>query len=199
MFHTSSDKQAVCIWDPAIDHANTKIAEYANRRDMSKIAFLPGSKPEIYHLRPITHTIGSWIDSAPNEQEKFVRSFFACVIRVTNFVGHDGMVHDIWQPDRMRLDGQRSVETVSDLYTPAEKDLFPRATLYEIGSVAWGFSFFPKRIEPFFPLPPTSKEIWTAEFMRRAELESNTPTTGPIESQPVPAPSETAPSQSAQE
>lgn len=178
--------EVVALFDPAIDIDSSDIGEYASKRDASKLVFKSGSKPEIYLVRPVTNDVGAWIDSAPNENEKYMRAFYACVVRVKNLVDKAGRRFDEWQPDRTRIAGS-AIDNIPDLFTKAEKEQFQRATLYEIGAVAWALSFFPKSIEPTFPVLPTSLQILTAverAYRSTVAQAENMAATGPSESQP---------------
>lgn len=177
------NREVICVWDPAIDFEQTDLSEYIRTRDVTKLKLVPGAKAEVYVVRPVSNEIGSWIDAAPTELEKYARAFHACVVRVKNFVDESGNQYDAWQPDRVKNSG-KAIDSVTDLYTKAERALFPRATTYEIGAVAWAISFFPKKIAPTFPLLHTSLEILRAIPPRLAEQVSNTAETGQTESTP---------------
>lgn len=177
------NREVVAIWDPAIDFEQTDMGEYIKTRDVSKLKFIAGAKPEVYVVRPITNDIGAFIDAAPNENEKYTRAFHACVVQVKNFTDEQGRQFESWQPDKVKNAG-KSIETIADLFTKEERALFPRATAYEIGAVAWAHSFFPKKIAPTFQLLPTSLEILKAIPPSPAAQATNTAETGPSESKP---------------
>lgn len=189
MFNSSSLRQAVCVWDPAIDVEASQLAEYIRSRDLKHLAFKGGAKAEIYHLRPITNEIGIWIDSATSDQERYARAFYACVVKVDNLVTQDsaaGVVHDEWRPTRA-TDSDHKISKASDLFTAQDKEIFPRATIYEIGSVAWGFSFFPQRTGASFALLPTSHATWIAALSRSAAPAESTVADGNVASEPAAA------------
>lgn len=156
--------EAVCLWDPAIDlnpadeDEAERLLEYGRTRDMSKLPFKAGAKAEVYVLRPVSNDVGAWIDSAANEADKFHRAFVASVVRVKNYTDPSGGQIDEWQPDKVRLAG-KSIDGIADLFSRQERERFPRATIQEIGAVAWAYSFFPKAMRVTYRLLPTSLRI----------------------------------------
>ena len=168
MLNTQKTRQAVCVWDPAIDTEATDIVAYVQKRDITKVVYRLGTKPELYSLRPLTHDVCAYVCSAPEGPERQARAFFACVVKVDNLLifNEEGVKvgdHAVWAPDSVKEKPERLANTF-DLFTKEEKAIFSPATVYEIGEVAWRFSFFPRGIAPLFALPPTSVQIWTAAF-----------------------------------
>lgn len=186
MLHTQKNKQAICIWDPAIDPKATNLANYVQRRDLTKVVYRAGTKPEVYHLRPLNHEVCAWVCAAPDGPERQNRAFFACVVQVDGLkiVSEDGVLikeHESWAPDATRDKPERLLN-MFDLFSKEERKIFSPATVYEIGEVAWRYSFFPKEIAPLFALPLTSEQIWLAAASSRpAELEPNTDQPGTSE------------------
>jgi len=177
------NREVVATWDPAIEFEEASYAKYLDTRDVSLLQFKAGAKPEVYVLRPVSNEIGYTIDSAPTVEEKYARAFFASVIQVKNFVDKHDRQFDSWQPEKVKNAG-KAIDSITNLFTKEERELFRRPTIYEIGAVAWAHSFFQMKTVPIFPLLPTSLEILKAIPSSRAAQATNTAETGPSESTP---------------
>lgn len=184
-------REAVCLWDPAIANAFEEVVEYARTRDLTKLKWRDGTKPEVYSLRPMNNAISVFVNSAASDVEKYSRAFFACVVEVSNFVDADGVARERWRPESVMLHLER-IGKVNDLFAAAEKELFPFGTIMEIGQCAWAFSFFPKQIGLSLPLLPTSLQIWTAVSARSAEQAENTAGTSASDAKPAEAQTDAA-------
>lgn len=177
-------REAVCLWDPAIANSIEEILEYSRTRAFDKLKWRDGTKPEVYSLRPMNSSIEIFVNSAANDVEKFARAFFACVVDVSNFVDSEGIAREKWRPESVMLHIER-VGKMTDLFSAAEKELFPFGTILEIGQCAWAFSFFPKQIGLSLPLLPTSLQIWTAVSARSAEPAESTAEISASDAKPV--------------
>ncbi|MBK8173190.1 MAG: hypothetical protein IPK60_23045 [Sandaracinaceae bacterium] len=184
MLNTQKNKQAICSFDPAIDPELTDVGAYAVERDLSKVVYRAGAKPEVYSLRPLRHDVCAWVCSADSDVVRWDRAFFACVVQIDSLKMFDvnGVVTEVpqWIPDSVSNRPDK-IAGMFDLFKSDEKALFPPATIYEIGEVAYRNAFFPRGIAPTFVLPRTSVQILEAGFYHRAAQAKSTPTDGTSE------------------
>lgn len=173
--------KTVCAWDPAIDVAETPLAEFFKTRDPEIVKLVPGAAPPTYfHLRPLdTRTVQRWIKPAASADEQRERAFRAALIKVENLVDANEERHAVWQPKRYAkaLANARERE-IFDLLTDDEFAEFDSATVSEIGEVARLRSFFPRGISPEYVLPPTSSLTLATMTSRRVEQERRSGATG---------------------
>jgi hypothetical protein len=174
MLNEQRTYKTVSILDDAIDTeamgGAAGIVEWTKRRTHSRLIFRSGSEPTTFHLRALgasrAHGV---IATATSDEEKWLRLFRACVIRVDNVAGHVA-----WEPESVRDNARNAM--MSD----AELDAFDLATVYEIGAVAHSLCFFPKRTALSFQLPRLSAQIWDASHeLRHADEPETSATSGP--------------------
>lgn len=166
--------KTVSILDGSIDTeamgGAAGIVEWTKRRIYARLAFVNGSEPTVFHLRALgasrAHGV---IATATSEEDRWLRLFRACVVRVDNIAGHLA-----WEPAGIRDNGRNAT------MTDAELDAFDLATVYEIGAVAHSLCFFPKRTALSFQLPRLSAQIWDASHeLRHADEPETSATNGP--------------------
>lgn len=179
-------RQLVCIWDPAIDAEASDLVEYLKTRDTKHLVYLAGAKPEVYHLRPITSEMFTWVNAPEKPEEKFARAFYASVVKITGYYNeeNDNQQQDEWSPSAVQNAGG-ALERVIDLFTgKGEKNKFAPGTLCEIGEPAYRQAFFPKRIAVSYQLSPMSLQIWQTLAVQRAEQALSLEKAGKSESMP---------------
>jgi len=173
--------KTVCFWDQAIDAeamggAKGVIAWSEAGRDFSKLIFHEGAKPVVYHLRTLPAMLAhNAMLSTQGEHDQAMRMFRACLLRVDNhpFIGDLS-----FEPARVR-DKQDRLDRTSELVSDMEANKFDLLTMYEIGGVARGLSFFPRGITPTFAVPLLSAQIWdAARGLLRAEQAQTTAENG---------------------
>lgn len=152
--------------DPAIDTASMtarEMREWAETRDMSKVRLLPGSNPVVFVLGDISHRLMvGWVMTAGSEEERAMRAFRCAVERVENLPSVDGPVLPVWEPPRQN--GVMDEEAL-DRFAPVE--------ISEIGGVAFARSFFGRRTQPLYRLPPLLASHLAGKTFRPADANPN--------------------------
>ena len=155
----------VCIaTDPAVDidgMGEAAIREYVSTRDEKLVKVKPGEKPTTFYVGEVPHELWSYVAAAESDHERAERAFQCAVTRVDNFVQSDGVAVGSWKPSNQN--GQRKAMPEADmaLFSPSER--------LEIGGVAYNHSFFPRRTDAFFRLPPLLAGVLARRIFRHAD------------------------------
>lgn len=160
-----SELRAVCVMDDAIDRGESKVARYAETRDLSELTFLPGKAPLVFVLRPLSVMDFAACDALPSGETSLLRAFMVSVQRIEGLGTAPGgeliRAADLaWVPTTRADDGSGGHRLV---VSAAEVDLLGAALgvdwLYEIGSVAYERARLGKRLgggAGSYTLPPSS-------------------------------------------
>jgi hypothetical protein len=175
---------AVYTLDAAIDQVRSNVEKYAETRDVSHLAFLPGSRPTVYSLRPIgTQMMTQWVDATPSVPEKWKRAFQVAVERIENLPHETGtMVDPVTLPGfAMRNPAGGELFVWNEEATDMIKRRVDGAAIYEIGCMAYEAALLGKTLARgavSWSLPPHSRAALDRMNARRVEQSRNAaPTT----------------------
>jgi hypothetical protein len=161
----------VCTLDPAIDHLRCDIATFAETRDLSKLAFVPGRAPIVFHLRPIgSHLMTSYVDATPSVADKWRRAFMASVERIEGMLDEHGRASVYLPTTPLRLPKRELMIIGDDDIDDVADRLGGHAWFYEIGHVAYERAHLGKALRDggvSWSLPPSSQAV-LARMRRRA-------------------------------
>lgn len=165
--------RVVSVLDPAIDRDVMTVAdmnEYVRTRDFSKLRFVPGVEPQVYHIREIPH--GLWeryVKSAStlSDEERWRRAFLCGVTRVENLYQRDGTTIPDWDPPKAAPGLDVMADAALERFWPAERE--------EIGALVLHHSFLHPRIAPSYPLPPMCLARLEELRFRRADASPSLP------------------------
>lgn len=152
--------RAVVHYDPALDLTEKQREEYAeNRPDPSTLAVLPGMKPTVYHVRPISKKMmRQFVSTAEDVTTRATRAFLVGVSRVDNVVNEDtGELLTCVEPTGIVKNADGSELRV---WNDAELEILSTWAVAEIGAVAFAYSDFPRGIARHYPLLRSSHLVW---------------------------------------
>lgn len=144
--------QVISGLDEAIDTASMPLETMVKYRETRDIALLqpfikPGSKPTIFHVRAVPHSLWqSYVTVVEGEEMRYRRAFQCGVERIENLIGVDG-VGVPWTPTR------RVSDTITIMSDEECNERFSPYEVLEIGSVIHKHSFLPRRIRLEYALP----------------------------------------------
>jgi len=147
-----SPLRAVCVMDDAIDRGRSKVAVYAETRDLAHLAFEDGLPPLVFVLRPLSVVEFASCDSLPSAETALLRAFMiSCQgIEGLGLAHGGGLVRSAglaWHPTTRVDDGMGGTRLV---VSDAEVNMLGRELgadwLYEMGSVAYDRARLGKRL-----------------------------------------------------
>lgn len=137
--YSAAPYKVVSMLDPAIDlqaMGKEDAWAYVAERDFSKLKFLPGKLPQVYHLRKLPENFAlSIATNSANDDVKNITAFSVCLVQVDNLCMEDGTVIPSWVP------AWKSGGTQNEILKPEESALFPMDERKEVGEVANKRSF----------------------------------------------------------
>jgi hypothetical protein len=162
MLNTTKGLRAVCIFDPSIAQAGTKVLmEYARSRDYSALEphIKKGELPTIYHFRRLSRSVmDRFVDLHTSGEARWVAAFQYGVTQIDKLRQEDGTRID-WKPTGKTATPEGDIPTVSDEEMNA--GIISRHEYFEIGRVIYDKSCLPVWLAPAFLPPPTSLELLT--------------------------------------
>jgi hypothetical protein len=156
--------------DDSVPHGESCVWEYVNKRDASKLVYLPTARPMVFHVRRLRDDIAARLEDIPGPAERAVAAFAHAVVKVVNGVDRDGQAFAdaTWTPKHVRDERSRLAVMTED-----EQRLFDLSTKIEIGAVAFRRSFFVPKSTLLYRLPRTSADAWgDLASLRAAEKQS---------------------------
>lgn len=176
--------------DPAIDDPVGPVAlRYSHERDASKLTFIEGLKPTVFHARLLDLQERRDVRNKASDADKFEAAFVRGLLSVTDLVREEGGQPIQWtRPDdksgKARIIPDRTIE-----------ENFDEATVQEIGSVIYYRSFLARTSGQYFPLPAICRDALSATLVtrvRRVEQTSGSSGSGgtspPAAAQPATTP-----------
>lgn len=143
--------KVVSSCDPAVDQKASRLDKYYATRDLKHLVIKEGATPAYFYLRRIPRSlVTQWIQSAPNDNQAFVRAFECALVCAENVVTEDGKVIPRWEPKWVT---SRSSTPVLE---QDEMNLFHPDDVVEIGHLAYERAFLRPGREPCYPVPPLS-------------------------------------------
>jgi hypothetical protein len=162
----------VCTLDPAIDHVASDVIKYADTRDLTRLAYVPGRQPIVFRLRPIgMHLMTQWVDATPSVPEKWRRAFQVSVREIERYPDVDGPRR--YHPTHPLRLPKGELLTIGDeeIDEMAER-LGGQGWIYEIGHVAYERALLGKALSDgvlSWSLPPSSLAVLDRMMRQRAE------------------------------
>ncbi len=147
----ANEFKTVSAKDPAIDWARMtkkQMHDFSVSREWKHLAFKPGTKPVVYHLREIPQRLFlSIVERVDDVSDKQIRSFQCSLRMVENMpVAADGVnLGASWTP---------AMVPSGDFITDESLERFKNYILLEIGDVAYRGSFFGQWTGITYALPP---------------------------------------------
>jgi hypothetical protein len=146
--------EVIRIYDPAVDAADSEsILEYAQNRDVERLALEPAGAPVRYRCSRLTRSqYLDYVDRAETTSARAVRAFACGVVSI------DG--------GGQNYNAERSA--TKKAISESELDAFDLADLIEIGSVILTRSLLPKNLSGGYQLPPTSLAALGVQMVARS-------------------------------
>jgi hypothetical protein len=157
-----ADLKVISISDEALDVHGLPpgtIGKYVEHRDNFALVegrYVPGKRPTIYTLREIPHRIFLWVLERPTETARAFAAFQAALLRVDDLRLDDGAIVTLSEGLARHENGVLRDE---------ELDKFDAHDLLEIGDVAFMRSFFRRKTERVYRLPPLLHELWASQVV----------------------------------
>lgn len=160
----TDELKAICITDEALDvdalPAGT-LHRYIESRDFALVGdhMIPGSKATLFFIREIPQRLFlKYVVTQANETDRAVAAFQCGVVRVENMRSADGAI----------MDAAGLAHHENGALRDEELERFDASEILEIGEVAYVRSFFRRRTERVYRLPPSLAERWVAQVAHRA-------------------------------
>ena len=158
--------EVVSVLDEAIDTESMPVEdmlEYCRTRDVKRLKFHPGKKPQRYFTREVKQRVWeSYVMAADTDAERYRRAFLCGVVKVKNMLQRDGgQIVDEWVP-----------AGIPDAAAMREEDAerCSASDRAEIGLVIFERSFLAPRTVRSYRLPPMLPALLRLREFRHADV-----------------------------
>lgn len=159
----------VRLFDEAIDHetmqeqilddGRSAWVAFMRTRENSLLKLFPGTRPTVYHCRPLSLAERRQLRALP-EEDRWEAAFARAVTRVDNLVDQEGHPVESWVRDT-------KLQT-KPLGDAALERFFSEADIIDVGSVIWIRSFLGRNSQVSYLAPPTSRHALLGLTLHRA-------------------------------
>jgi hypothetical protein len=148
--------------------ANAAYQQYHQDRDFSKLHWVPGSTPTVYHGRCLTPSEIRHVRNRGDIGDQYEAAFLLGLVKVEHLEYPDGIRREWVMP----TDHSGKPKPLPD----AERaKFFDEAIVQEIGMVIRQRSFLDRQKERWYPLPDICQDVLRGRLRRRVAQTQGTP------------------------
>ncbi len=161
----------------ATPEATAAYERYHLDRDFSKLQFVAGAQPTVYHGRCLTPSEIRHVRNRGSLEDQYEAAFLFGLTKVENLEYPDGVRREWVMP----TDHSGKPKALPD---DERAKFFDEAIVQEIGMVIRQRSFLDRQKERWYPLPAICRDVLAGRLLRRAAQTRDTESS-PLSSPPV--------------